>query len=71
VSLAATGGVHTALDGIKALLSGAHAVQMVSAILQRAPANPAYIERTGYLGVLQSWPRAVPVQGIVKLFPVE
>jgi dihydroorotate dehydrogenase (fumarate) len=36
-SLAATGGVHTALDGIKALLSGAHAVQLVSAVLQQGP----------------------------------
>jgi dihydroorotate dehydrogenase (fumarate) len=36
-SLAVTGGVHTALDGIKALLSGAHAVQMVSAVLQQGP----------------------------------
>ena len=37
VSLAATGGVHTVLVGIKALLSGAHAVQMVSAVLQHGP----------------------------------
>jgi len=37
LSLAATGGVHTVLDGIKALLSGAHAVQMVSAVLQQGP----------------------------------
>ena len=36
-SLAASGGVHTALDGIKALLSGAHAVQLVSAVLQQGP----------------------------------
>ena len=35
VSLAATGGVHSTLDGVKALLSGAHAVQMVSAVLQQ------------------------------------
>lgn len=34
-SLAATGGVLTVLDGIKALLSGAHAVQMVSAVLEQ------------------------------------
>jgi dihydroorotate dehydrogenase (fumarate) len=37
ISLAASGGVHTALDGIKALLSGAQAVQMVSAPLQQGP----------------------------------
>jgi len=36
-SLAVTGGVHTVLDGVKALLSGAHAVQMVSAVLQQGP----------------------------------
>jgi dihydroorotate dehydrogenase (fumarate) len=36
-SLAATGGVHSVRDGIKAVLSGAHAVQMVSAVLQQGP----------------------------------
>jgi dihydroorotate dehydrogenase (fumarate) len=32
-SLAVTGGVHTPTDGVKAVLAGAHAVQMVSALL--------------------------------------
>jgi len=32
-SLAASGGVHTALDALKAVMAGAHAVQMVSALL--------------------------------------
>jgi dihydroorotate dehydrogenase (fumarate) len=36
-SLAVTGGVHTAIDVIKAVMTGAHAVQMVSALLQRGP----------------------------------
>ena len=36
-SLAVTGGVHCVMDGIKAVLSGAHAVQMVSAVLQQGP----------------------------------
>jgi dihydroorotate dehydrogenase (fumarate) len=36
-SLAVTGGVATPLDGIKALLAGAQAVQMVSAILRHGP----------------------------------
>ncbi len=36
-SIAATGGVATAADGIKALLAGANAVQMVSAILRHGP----------------------------------
>jgi len=37
-SLAVTGGVANPTDGIKALLAGAHAVQMVSAILRHGPA---------------------------------
>lgn len=36
-SLAVTGGVHTALDALKAVMCGAHAVQMVSALLQHGP----------------------------------
>jgi dihydroorotate dehydrogenase (fumarate) len=43
-SLAVTGGVHTAFDGIKALLSGAHAVQMVSAVLQQGPKHFKTVE---------------------------
>jgi dihydroorotate dehydrogenase (fumarate) len=88
-SLAVTGGVHTALDAIKAVMAGAHAVQMVSALLKRGPehlryvreemaqwleehgyeslrqmqgsmsleksGNPAALERTNYMRVLQSW----------------
>jgi dihydroorotate dehydrogenase (fumarate) len=36
-SLAVTGGVHTPLDAIKSVMTGAHAVQLVSALLQRGP----------------------------------
>ena len=36
-SLALTGGVNTPTDGIKALLAGAHAVHMVSAIMRHGP----------------------------------
>jgi len=36
-SLAVTGGVHTYLDAIKAVMTGAHAVQMVSALLEKGP----------------------------------
>jgi dihydroorotate dehydrogenase (fumarate) len=36
-SLAATGGILQVVDGIKAILSGAHAVQLVSAVLQQGP----------------------------------
>jgi dihydroorotate dehydrogenase (fumarate) len=42
--LAVTGGVHTVLDAVQSVMAGAHAVQMVSALLQRGP---------GYLGVVR------------------
>ena len=37
LSLAATGGVLQIVDGVKALLAGAHAVQMVSGVLEQGP----------------------------------
>jgi dihydroorotate dehydrogenase (fumarate) len=42
-SLAATGGVHTAVDVVKAVMAGAHASQMVSALLQHGPAYLAQV----------------------------
>ncbi|HEY0832626.1 MAG TPA: dihydroorotate dehydrogenase-like protein [Azospirillum sp.] len=42
-SLAASGGVHTATDALKAIMAGAHAVQVVSALLKHGP------ERLGVL----------------------
>jgi dihydroorotate dehydrogenase (fumarate) len=36
-SLAVTGGVHTGIDVIKATMAGAHATQMVSALLRHGP----------------------------------
>jgi dihydroorotate dehydrogenase (fumarate) len=36
-SLAVTGGVHNAADAVKAVMAGAHAVQMVSVLLRRGP----------------------------------
>lgn len=36
-SLAVTGGVHTAVDAVKSVMSGANAVQMVSALLRNGP----------------------------------
>lgn len=35
--LAVTGGVHTAMDALKGIFAGAHAIQMVSSLLQRGP----------------------------------
>ena len=37
LSLAVTGGVHNAVDAVKAVMSGAHAVQMASVLLRRGP----------------------------------
>jgi dihydroorotate dehydrogenase (fumarate) len=42
-SLGATGGVHQALDAVKVLMAGAHAVQMVSALLMHGPERLASI----------------------------
>jgi dihydroorotate dehydrogenase (fumarate) len=36
-SLVATGGVHTAVDAVKAVMCGAHAVQIVSSLLKNGP----------------------------------
>jgi len=38
-SLAATGGVHTAVDAVKAVMCGAHSVQTVSALLKSGPGH--------------------------------
>jgi dihydroorotate dehydrogenase (fumarate) len=44
-SLAVTGGVHEGSDAIKAVMAGAHAVQMVSALLLHGPAHLAKVRR--------------------------
>jgi dihydroorotate dehydrogenase (fumarate) len=41
ISLACTGGAHSAVDVIKAVMTGAHAVQMVSALLIHGPEHVA------------------------------
>jgi dihydroorotate dehydrogenase (fumarate) len=38
-SLAVSGGVHTGLDAVKAVMCGAHAVQMVSSLITRGPGH--------------------------------
>jgi dihydroorotate dehydrogenase (fumarate) len=44
-TLAVTGGVHTVLDVVQAVMAGAHAVQMVSALLHHGPAHLAQLRR--------------------------
>ena len=62
LSLAASGGVHTAQDFLKALLAGAHAVQVVSAILRHGPAVA-----TTLLTGLETWMRDREYQTINDL----
>ena len=50
LALAVTGGVHTVLDVVKALMAGADAVQMVSALLQLGPRHVQHV-----LDGLVSW----------------
>lgn len=45
LSLACTGGVHSGLDAAKAILCGAHVVQMASVLLERGAAHVGQIER--------------------------
>jgi dihydroorotate dehydrogenase (fumarate) len=49
-SLAASGGVHTGLDALKAVMAGAHAVQVVAALLHHGPQQLTVI-----LDELRSW----------------
>ena len=44
-SLAITGGVHSGLDVIKSTMAGAHATQMVSALLRHGPAHLRTVRR--------------------------
>src|SRR4030095_13731042 len=49
-SIAITGGVHTGLDVIKATMAGAHATQMVSALLRHGPDHVGTVRRE-----IESW----------------
>lgn len=44
-SLAVSGGVHTVVDVIQSVMAGAHAVQMVSALLQHGPGHLAVLRQ--------------------------
>ena len=44
-SLAVTGGVHTTLDAVKAIMAGADAIQVVSALLRHGPEHLATLRR--------------------------
>jgi dihydroorotate dehydrogenase (fumarate) len=61
-SLAATGGVAAPADGIKAVLAGAHAVQIVSAVLRQGPGIFA-VMRDG----LRSWMEAHQYESVNRM----
>ncbi len=48
--LAVTGGVHTTVDAVKAVMAGASAIQLVSVLLQRGPEHLAALR-----GGLENW----------------
>jgi dihydroorotate dehydrogenase (fumarate) len=60
-SLAVSGGVHTAVDAVKAVMAGAHAIQFVSALLRSGPEYirtirremVEWMERQGYESLRQ------------------
>jgi dihydroorotate dehydrogenase (fumarate) len=62
LSLAATGGAHTAVDVIKAVMTGAHAVQLVSALLIH---GPEHITRT--LEAISFWMQEHDYQSIRQM----
>lgn len=62
LSLAASGGVHTTTDFIKALLAGAHAVQVVSAVLRHGA-----VAVSALLTGLETWMRDHDYTGIDHL----
>jgi dihydroorotate dehydrogenase (fumarate) len=70
-SLAVTGGVHTALDVVKATMAGAHVTQMVSALLRNGPAHlrtvlndlSAWLEKN-------DWSSLAEMRGNMNLFKV-
>ena len=45
-SLAATGGIEVPVDGVKAIMAGAHVVQMASAILRHGPGHFEVVRKT-------------------------
>jgi dihydroorotate dehydrogenase (fumarate) len=49
-SLAVSGGVHTLLDAVQSIMTGAHAVQLVSCLLKRGPSHLATLK-----GELAQW----------------
>lgn len=70
-SLAVTGGVHTAIDVIKATMSGAHVTQMVSALLRHGPGHLRTVRRDVETWLeLHEWEGLAEMRGNMNLFRV-
>jgi dihydroorotate dehydrogenase (fumarate) len=70
-SLAVTGGVHTALDVVKATMTGAHVTQMVSALLLHGPEHFRVV-LTDLVAWMQEheWPSLAEMRGNMSLSKV-
>ncbi len=68
LSLGCTGGVHTGLDAAKAILSGAHVVQLASVLLERGPRHVAVLldELAGWLGA-KGYTSSAEARGVLDL----
>jgi dihydroorotate dehydrogenase (fumarate) len=70
-SLAVTGGVHTALDVVKATMAGAHVTQMVSALLMRGPAHlRTVLDDLAVWMQEREWHSLAEMRGNMSLFKV-
>jgi dihydroorotate dehydrogenase (fumarate) len=68
LSLACTGGVHSGLDAAKAILSGAHVVQLASVLLERGPRHVAVLrdELAGWLDA-KGYTSSAEARGVLDL----
>ena len=66
--LAITGGVHSAQDGVKALMAGADAVQVVSVLLRKGPEH-LHVLKTELAQWMEQhhWPSVLHLKGVMDL----
>ena len=70
-SLAVTGGVHSALDVIKATMAGAHVTQMVSALLMHGPGHLRKVREDLAAWMTEhEWSSLAEMRGNMSLFKV-
>jgi dihydroorotate dehydrogenase (fumarate) len=70
-SLAVTGGVHTALDVVKSTMAGAHATQMVSALLRHGPGHLGKVLHDLKVWLEEhEWSSLAEMRGNLNLFKV-